>query len=58
MFAILAAGSVGGNTEAGKGNVNVAGSDTAPSPLAKESIRRFRNNKLRMTDTQHMYQEY
>ena len=34
VFAILAAGSVGGNTEAGKGNVNVAGSDAAPEKKA------------------------
>ena len=31
VFAILAAGSVGGNTEAGKGNVNVAESDASPA---------------------------
>ena len=35
VFAILAAGSVGGNTEAGKGNVNVAGSDAAPAAEKK-----------------------
>ena len=45
VFAILAAGSVGGNTEAGKGNVNVAGCCASGRPPNRAFIR-FANSNV------------